>query len=134
MMIYRMCRRGWVQVNHHLQMEEAALERQKRLAALRGGKDTEKFEPVLEQSHKINTRNIQTVEEEAERILEEAGVKDTTQLNFEDAQPTALEDLAPKKANWDLKRDLQGKMDILEEQTQAAILELVKKRIAATET
>jgi len=131
MMIYQVCRRGWDYV-HRSQMEGAALERQKRLAALRGGKDT-KTGPVLEQNAE-NNRNIRTVEEEAERVLEEAGVKDTIQVNFEDAQPTTLEDLAPKRANWDLKRDLQRKMDILDEQTQAVIIELVKKRIAATET
>ena len=33
--------------------------------------------------------------------------------------------ITPKKANWDLKRDIQSKLDKLENKTQRAILELL---------
>ena len=46
-------------------------------------------------------------------------------------QEVAL-DVAPKKANWDLKRDIQKKMDKLERRTQAAIVELIKEKVAAS--
>lgn len=36
--------------------------------------------------------------------------------------------LAPKKANWDLKRDLAKKLDILDKRTQKAIFEMVKQK------
>lgn len=35
--------------------------------------------------------------------------------------------IAPKKPNWDLRRDVQKKLDKLERRTQKAILELLGK-------
>jgi coiled-coil domain-containing protein 12 len=37
--------------------------------------------------------------------------------------------VAPKKANWDLKRDIQPKLDKLEKRTQKAIVQLLKERL-----
>ncbi len=37
--------------------------------------------------------------------------------------------LAPKKPTWDLKRDVQKKLDKLERRTQRAIAELVAERL-----
>ena len=34
--------------------------------------------------------------------------------------------IAPKKANWDLKRDVEGRLAKLDRQTQAAIRELIR--------
>lgn len=39
--------------------------------------------------------------------------------------------IAPRKPNWDLKRDLQPKLKALERQTDRAIAELVRRNIAA---
>lgn len=36
---------------------------------------------------------------------------------------------APKKINWDLKRDIQDKLDKLEKRTQKAIVEMLKERL-----
>ncbi|CAM9362962.1 unnamed protein product [Choristocarpus tenellus] len=38
--------------------------------------------------------------------------------------------IAPKKANWDLKRDVEKKMEKLNRRTQRAIVELLRERIA----
>jgi coiled-coil domain-containing protein 12 len=35
--------------------------------------------------------------------------------------------VAPKKANWDLKRDVQPSLDKLERRTQRAMLEIVRE-------
>jgi len=35
-------------------------------------------------------------------------------------------DVAPKKLNWDLKRDMQPKLDILRKKTERAILEMIR--------
>ncbi len=43
-----------------------------------------------------------------------------------------LLDLAPKKPNWDLKRDLEAKCKPLELKTEAAIAELIRKRLQST--
>jgi coiled-coil domain-containing protein 12 len=37
--------------------------------------------------------------------------------------------MAPKKINWDLKRDIQPKLDKLEKRTQKAIVELLRARL-----
>ena len=37
--------------------------------------------------------------------------------------------IAPKKENWDLKREIKPKLDRLEKQTQTAIAELVRERV-----
>uniref|UniRef100_A0A7S0BL71 Coiled-coil domain-containing protein 12 n=1 Tax=Rhodosorus marinus TaxID=101924 RepID=A0A7S0BL71_9RHOD len=44
-----------------------------------------------------------------------------------------LNKLAPKKANWDLKRDISGKLEKLERRTQRSILELVRQRVGDQE-
>ncbi|TPX51643.1 hypothetical protein SeMB42_g00085 [Synchytrium endobioticum] len=40
-----------------------------------------------------------------------------------------LSNLAPKKPNWDLKRDLERKIAKLERRTQVAIIELIRNRL-----
>lgn len=40
-----------------------------------------------------------------------------------------LVNVAPKKANWDLKRDIQPKLDKLERRTQRAIIEIMQEEV-----
>ena len=42
-----------------------------------------------------------------------------------------LLNIAPRKPNWDLKRDVAKKMEKLNRRTQLAIVELIRERIAA---
>ena len=42
-----------------------------------------------------------------------------------------LLNIAPRKPNWDLKRDLSAKMEKLNKRTKYAIVELIKQRIEA---
>lgn len=111
-------------------MEEIARERQKRLAVLRGeipldesiinsdkDKEDSKVEPCQSEPN--------TLEAQAKKLLDEArflGEK----LN---ESSLGLEDLAPKRANWDLKRDFEKKTSGLEEQTVNAITEIVRMRL-----
>ena len=46
-------------------------------------------------------------------------------------KPLDLFKLQPKKPNWDLKRDLERKLDVLNVRTENAIARLVRERIAA---
>jgi len=39
--------------------------------------------------------------------------------------------IAPKRPNWDLKRELERKLGKLERKTQEAILTLIRRRLAA---
>ncbi|CAO3632158.1 unnamed protein product [Cunninghamella blakesleeana] len=40
-----------------------------------------------------------------------------------------LFNLAPKKANWDLRRDVEKKLEKLDKRTQRAIVELIRQRL-----
>lgn len=40
-----------------------------------------------------------------------------------------ISNLAPRKPDWDLKRDLSKKLEILERRTQKAIAELIRERL-----
>lgn len=50
------------------------------------------------------------------------------------AKPLDLFKLQPKKPNWDLKRDLERKMEVLNVRTSNAIARLVRERIAAQQS
>ena len=43
--------------------------------------------------------------------------------------PQAPLSLAPKNPNWDLKRDIGKQLDVLELQTQQAIIELIREKL-----
>lgn len=42
--------------------------------------------------------------------------------------------IAPKKVNWDLKRDVEKKLDKLNRRTQRAIVEIIRERMAEVTT
>ena len=50
----------------------------------------------------------------------------------DDATQEPLLNLAPKKANWDLKRDMEPAMKKLRGMTDRAIIELIRKRVEET--
>ncbi|KAJ2156584.1 hypothetical protein GGF46_005091 [Coemansia sp. RSA 552] len=37
--------------------------------------------------------------------------------------------IAPKRANWDLKQDLQGRLDELKQENDVAVADIIRKRI-----
>jgi coiled-coil domain-containing protein 12 len=59
-----------------------------------------------------------------EKALEEAKADVPATKMEED-----LSAIAPKKLNWDLKRDIKPKLDKLDKRTQRAIVELLKQRL-----
>jgi coiled-coil domain-containing protein 12 len=70
----------------------------------------------------------ETLEQKAAQLAEE-----TQRRADEDEQadaPLDLFKLQPKKPNWDLKRDLDRKMEVLNVRTDNAIARLVRERIA----
>ncbi|MCJ1255620.1 hypothetical protein MMC24_003437 [Lignoscripta atroalba] len=73
------------------------------------------------------SENQETLEKRAREIAET-----TTKLAEEEEKqdkPIDLFKLQPKKPNWDLKRDMQRKMERLNVQTENAIARLVRERI-----
>ncbi|EXJ62559.1 hypothetical protein A1O7_02997 [Cladophialophora yegresii CBS 114405] len=71
---------------------------------------------------------VGTLEEQADRIAA-ATAEQAAKDEVEAEKGIDLFKLRPKKPNWDLKRDLDEKMKILNVRTQNAIARLVRERI-----
>ncbi|KAI1806810.1 cwf18 pre-mRNA splicing factor-domain-containing protein [Daldinia bambusicola] len=76
------------------------------------------------------TQNMEgpTLEEQAAEV--EAEIKRKAAEEAKDDKGIDLFKLQPKKPNWDLKRDLDKKLEILNVRTDNAIAKLVRERIA----
>lgn len=51
-------------------------------------------------------------------------------INTQEAQDEEELNIAPKKVNWDLKRDVEKKLEKLNRRTQRAIVEIIRERLA----
>ena len=65
--------------------------------------------------------------------VEEQIEVEAAQAIHADATAEPLLNLAPKKVNWDLKRDVEPQMKWLRAMTDSAIIHLIRKRVAAEE-
>jgi len=117
--------------------------RKARLAALRrrreGGGDDSEAEPVIRNRlFDPETRTLKkhvsddvemgdTVEKNVDGLAEKIIADDAERRQ----QELDLFNIAPKRANWDLKRDMEKKLAKLERQTQQAIHTLIRQRLAA---
>ncbi|KAG9441997.1 hypothetical protein H6P81_017851 [Aristolochia fimbriata] len=130
-------------------IEQAAVARRERLKALKAAKelfDTPDGDAVRNESKAEEADDKD--EEEAPNVkfrnylpqdkqLQEGKLAPPVPSKFEDpvtAPPPAEKvddpflNIAPKKPNWDLKRDVQKKLDKLERRTQKAIYKLVVQK------
>ncbi len=67
--------------------------------------------------------NLVNIENEIKEQLENARPEPLIQKDID------LATLAPQKIDWDLKRDAEKKLKILEKRTQHAIIELIRERL-----
>ncbi|KAJ2744658.1 hypothetical protein GGI20_002799 [Coemansia sp. BCRC 34301] len=107
-------------------LEEAARKRKERLRQVFSAQQTAAADATsAEEPAKVE----QTIEEVVSGIVET-----TLALQREEAQRTDLDitAVAPKRANWDLKRDLQKQLDALKPLNDAAVADLVRKRVQAS--
>ena len=72
------------------------------------------------QGHQVEKPVVPTVEEQV----------GSADILHNDATQEPLLNLAPKKANWDLKRDIEPQMKKLRGATDRAIIELIRKRVS----
>ncbi|KAG7261868.1 hypothetical protein CRUP_016953 [Coryphaenoides rupestris] len=139
-------------------LQEQALKRKERLKALKnrqlqGRDDEEEEEPerkrkVLseeaEEKHReIKLRNYTPEDEDLKDRqvpkAKPASVEDKVKDQLEAANPEPiieevdLANLAPRKPDWDLKRDVAKKLEKLERRTQRAIAELIRDRLRGSE-
>ncbi|XP_018544748.1 coiled-coil domain-containing protein 12 [Lates calcarifer] len=138
-------------------LQEQALKRKERLKALRDkqlhGREQDDGEPekkkaslgeTTEERHReLKLRNYTPEDEELkERQVPKAkpaSVEDKVKDQLEAANPEPiieevdLANLAPRKPDWDLKRDVAKKLEKLERRTQRAIAELIRDRLRGSE-
>ncbi|XP_044280941.1 coiled-coil domain-containing protein 12 [Varanus komodoensis] len=143
-------------------LQEEALKRKERLKALRertgaaaarqnkddGAPEVKQFRSDSEGEEKgkhqeIRLRNYAPEDEELKgRVVppaQPASVEDKVKDQLEAAKPEPiieevdLANLAPRKPDWDLKRDVAKKLEKLEKRTQRAIAELIRERLRGQE-
>ncbi|KAL9021336.1 MAG: hypothetical protein Q9185_001446 [Variospora sp. 1 TL-2023] len=73
------------------------------------------------------TGNAETLEDRAEQLAQETRAQEARDVKED--KPIDLFKLQPKKPNWDLKRDVARKLDVLNVRTENAIARLVRERI-----
>jgi coiled-coil domain-containing protein 12 len=125
-------------------LEERALERKAKLQALRAkrdgvptdnlrdgestpGKPVLKFRNYTPSSSELKEKQLPKVKPENV----EEHIPDHMKLtkDKEEASEVNLTNLAPRKPDWDLKRDIAKKLSKLERRTQRAIVEITRERI-----
>ncbi|XP_076932240.1 uncharacterized protein LOC143597702 [Bidens hawaiensis] len=115
-------------------IEQAAAARRERLEALRAARKL--LENPEDEENEVNVKFRNYLPHDKE--LQEGKLAPPKLPKFED--PVATEppveekkedpflNIAPKKPNWDLRRDVQKKLDKLEKRTQKAIYQLMEQQ------
>ncbi|XP_063003657.1 coiled-coil domain-containing protein 12 [Elgaria multicarinata webbii] len=142
-------------------LQEEALRRKERLKALRertgaaarqnkddGAPEVKQFrsdnaEEETGKHKELKLRNYAPEDDELKgRVVPQAkptSVEDKVKDQLEAAKPEPiieevdLANLAPRKPDWDLKRDVAKKLEKLEKRTQRAIAELIRERLKGQE-
>ena len=73
------------------------------------------------------TEGKETLEDRAHTLA--VATRDQEERERKEEKPLDLFTLQPKRPNWDLKRDLAKKMEVLDQRTDNAIRKMVKDRI-----
>ncbi|KAI3797040.1 hypothetical protein L1987_39730 [Smallanthus sonchifolius] len=115
-------------------IEQAAAARRERLEALRAARQLLENPEDEEKDVNVKFRNYLPHDKE----LQEGKLAPPKLPKFEDpvaSEPPVEEkkedpflNIAPKKPNWDLRRDVQKKLDKLEKRTQKAIFQLMEQQ------
>ncbi|XP_051878598.1 coiled-coil domain-containing protein 12 [Pristis pectinata] len=138
-------------------LQEEALRRKERLRALKerqlqnrgkdegepGSKQFKEDEDEEVKHRELKLRNYVPEDKELkERLVpnvKPASVEDKVKDQLEAGKPEPvieevdLVNLAPRKPDWDLKRDVAKKLEKLEKRTQRAIAELIREKLKGNE-
>jgi len=126
-----------------MSLAEASEARKARLIALRkrkAGETVEGDEPIIKnRNYDPESRTLKKHSREDDAMMQDTVEKDVEGLAQkiikEDEQRRAQEldvfNIAPKRPNWDLKRELDKKLAKLERKTQESIHTLIRQRLAA---
>ncbi|KAF9919520.1 hypothetical protein FBU30_010917 [Linnemannia zychae] len=122
-------------------MDEASKKRKERLEQLRKRKlESSGGDENVSMSFRNYTPLNENLKDDDSKVATPADIGDTVEKKMEGViEKTIQEDdekrakdvdiftLAPKKPNWDLKRDIESKLLKLEKKTRAAVIELIRK-------
>ncbi|KAG4107468.1 cwf18 pre-mRNA splicing factor-domain-containing protein [Neocallimastix lanati (nom. inval.)] len=101
-----------------------AEQRKKNLQELRNRRKNKLNKRQINESEKLDD-NDEIINEITVESVVEKYVKETLNKEKEKTSEINLQDLAPKKPNWDFKRDLEKKLEKLEKKTQICINEII---------
>uniref|UniRef100_A0A8C4Q273 Coiled-coil domain containing 12 n=1 Tax=Eptatretus burgeri TaxID=7764 RepID=A0A8C4Q273_EPTBU len=131
-------------------LQEAALQRKERLKILREkhskeaseGEEPEEKRFAAEEPVKFTEIKLRSYTPQDEQLkdcqlpkIEPVLVEDKVEEQLQASKPMPiieevdLTNLAPRKPDWDLKRDVAKKLDKMEKRTQRAIAELIRERL-----
>ncbi|KAG2147204.1 mRNA splicing factor [Suillus cothurnatus] len=126
-----------------MSLQEASDARKARLIALRNRKEgistisngdsvllSRNYDPdtrTLKKPSKNDVLTTDTVEKAIEGVAEMIIAEDERQR----AQELDVFNIAPKRPNWDLKREMEKKLAKLERKTQEAVHTLIRQRLAS---
>ncbi|KAG0287693.1 hypothetical protein BGZ96_008397 [Linnemannia gamsii] len=122
-------------------MDEASKKRKERLEQLKKRKiEAAVGDDSVSMSFRNYTPANESLKDQESKITTPADIGDTVEKKMEGVVEKVIQEedekrakdidiftLAPKKPNWDLKRDIEPKLLKLEKKTRAAIIELIRK-------
>jgi len=107
--------------------------------------DVNESEEVAEK--KLKFRNYQPYDTSLKKLVKETEVKENSSVNLATPVDGRVEmdviklelqkfqdeelNIMPKKPNWDLKVQVEGKLEKLKNRTQKAIVEILREKLAA---
>ncbi|PBL00426.1 mRNA splicing factor [Armillaria gallica] len=117
-------------------LAEASEARKARLLALKARKDgdiikSRNFDPESRTLKKRTRQEDVEMEDTVEKNVEGVAEKIIAEDEQRRAQELDVFNIAPKRPNWDLKRETDKKVAKLERKTQEAIHTLIRQRLAA---
>ncbi|KAM9308861.1 coiled-coil domain-containing protein 12 [Gastrophryne carolinensis] len=124
-------------------LEEEARKRKERLLQLRKKRVRDGEDCIHPSGRELKLRNY-TPQDDSLKVRQvpqakPVSVEEKVQEQLEAAKPEPiieevdLTNLAPRKPDWDLKRDVAKKLEKLEKRTQRAIAELIRERLKGQE-
>ncbi|KAF9953301.1 hypothetical protein BGZ72_005519 [Mortierella alpina] len=123
-------------------MDEASKKRKERLEQLKKRKleSTSNGGSDVSLSFRNYTPLNESLKAEDSKVMTPADIGDTIEKKMEGVVEKVIQEenekrakdvdiftLAPKKPNWDLKRDIEPKLLKLEKKTRAAVIELIRR-------
>lgn len=139
-------------------LEEQALKRKERLRNLKRKAENKPTEPSPVQTNSSENATKSNLPRPAEILKAVSGDEENMETEGEESKPETddvitkmtdelndlkvplvieeidIQNLAPRKPDWDLKRDVAKKLDILERRTQRAIAEIIRDRLRADQS